>query len=69
MSSHKHHEHLERIKDAIQNSKELSEKEKSTSLKHVEEWLTEDKATGIIYEELIEISSKIKPILSELGLL
>jgi len=69
MSSHKHHEHLEKIKDAIQNSKELSETEKSNSLKHIEEWLKEDKANGIIYEELLKISEKIGPILKEIGLL
>jgi len=69
MSSHKHHEHLEKIKSAIKDSKELSEEEKSNSLQHVEEWLAEDKASGIVYEELINISTKIKPILSELGLI
>ena len=69
MSSHKKHEHLERIKDAIENSKELNEEEKSNTLQHIEEWLAEDKASGIVYEELMEISAKIKPILSELGLL
>ncbi len=69
MSSHKHHEHLERIKDAIRNSKELSEEEKSNTLKHIEEWIAEDKAFGTLYEELISLTSKIEPILAELGLI
>ncbi len=69
MSSHKHHEHLERIKDAVINSKELSEEEKSNTLKHIEEWLAEDKASGLLYEELLNITNKIEPILAELGLI
>lgn len=69
MSSHKHHEHLEKIKDAISNAKELSEEEKSNTLKHIEEWIAEDKATGTIYEELVSITEKVKPILAELGLI
>jgi hypothetical protein len=69
MSTHKNHQHLEKIKDAIAKAHTLSEEEKSASLKRVEEWAREDKATGIIYEELLEISSKIKPILSEIGLI
>ena len=69
MSSHKHHEHLEKIKDAIKNSKELSEEEKSNSLKHIEEWVSEDAASGTLYEELVKITEKLDPILSELGLI
>jgi hypothetical protein len=69
MSSHKNHEHLEKIKDAIQKANHLSEEEKSATLKRVEEWIKEDKADGIFYEELVEISNKIKPILSEIGLI
>ena len=67
MSAHK--EKLEKIKDAIKNSKYLSEEEKSNSLKHIEEWRLEDKAEGLFYEELANISDKIKPILKELGLI
>ncbi len=69
MSSHKHHEHLERIKDAIRNSKELSEEEKSNTLRHIEEWIAEDKAIGTLYEELVKLTEKIEPILAELGLI
>jgi len=69
MSSHKHHEHLEKIKEAIKNSKDLTEEEKSNSLKHIEEWVEEDKATGTLYEELVKLTEKIEPILAELGLI
>ena len=69
MSSHKHHEHLEKIKDAIRNSKDLSEEEKSNTLKHIEEWIAEDRATGTLYEELVKLTEKIEPILAELGLI
>jgi len=69
MSSHKNHEHLEKIKDAVINSKELSEYEKTNTIKHIEEWIAEDKADGILAEELIKIANGIKPILAELGLL
>lgn len=69
MSSHKHHEHLEKIKQAIKNSKELSEEEKSNSLKHIEEWIAEDKAAGTLYEELLKLTEKFEPILAELGLI
>ncbi len=69
MSSHKHHEHLERIKEAIKNSKDLSEEEKSNTLKHIEEWIAEDRATGTLYEELVKLTEKIEPILAELGLI
>ena len=69
MSSHKHHEHLSKIKDAVTNSQELSEDEKTNTIKHIDEWLLEDKAEGTFLEELIELASGIRPILVELGLL
>ena len=69
MSSHKHHEHLEKIKEAIKNSKELSDEEKSNSIKHIEEWIKENKAAGTLYEELIKLTGKLEPILNELGLI
>jgi len=61
--------HLERIKENIDKSNELSEAEKSNSMKHIEEWYAEDKAWGIFLNELSEISPKIKTILADLGLL
>jgi len=69
VSSHKHHEKLTQIKDAVIKSKELSEEEKSNTIKHIEAWIVEDKAEGIIADELLAIASGIRPILKELGLL
>lgn len=69
MSSHKHHEHLERIKDEVVKTQNLSEAEKNETMKRLEEWTTEDKAEGIIFEELLEISKNLRPILAELGLI
>jgi len=69
MSSHKHHEHLERIKDAVAKTDTLNTSEKTETIKRLEEWIAEDKAEGIIYEELIEIANGIKPLLAELGLI
>ena len=61
--------HLEKIKDTIDRSNDLSEEEKSDSVKRIEEWYREDKAWGTFIEELSEISPKIKVLLAELGLL
>ncbi len=61
--------HLERIKENIDKSNELSEEEKSNSMKHIEEWYAEDKAWGTFLNELAEVSPKIKTILADLGLL
>jgi len=69
MSSHKNHEHLNKIKDAVINSKELNEDEKTNTIKHIDEWLLEDKAEGLFIEELLDLTSAVKPILAELGLL
>jgi len=68
MPSHKHHEHLETIKENIAASEVLSESEKSAGVKTVEEWIAEDKAFGLLYEELLKLSSKFDPLLKELGL-
>jgi hypothetical protein len=69
MSSHKNHAHLTKIKDAVTHSKELSESEKTDTIKRIEEWILEDKADGILGKELLEITSNIKPILAEMGLI
>jgi len=68
MSSHKKKEHLEKIKDAIVNAKELSDDQKSQSMKRLEEWAVEDKAFGILLEELLEVSEYFEVLLGELGL-
>jgi len=69
MSTHKDHSHLEKIQDGIKESTLLTEDEKTQTIKHIEEWLLEDKAEGILYTELTELASGIKPILAELGLI
>ena len=69
MSSHKDHSHLEKIKEAVQNSEVLDESEKSQTMQRIDEWILEDKAEGILYEELIALSNGIKPLLAELGLI
>jgi len=61
--------HLERIKENIDKSDELSEEEKSSSFRHIEEWYAEDKAWGTFINELAQISPKIEAILAELGLI
>lgn len=68
MSTHKNHEHMQMIKNAIKDSTHLSDDEKSDTIKHLEEWIVEDKAEGLFYEELITIASGMKEVLSELGL-
>ena len=68
MSSHKHHEHLEKIKSEVTKNSQLTQEEKTETIKRLEEWITEDKAEGIIFEELLEISKNLRPILAELGL-
>jgi len=68
MSSHKHKEHLTKIKDAIVNAKELDKSQKSDSVKRVEEWALEDKAFGTLLEELLEVSEYFETLFAELGL-
>ena len=61
--------HMEKIKDTINQSQELSEEEKSNSMRHIEEWYREDQAWGTFIDKLSEISPKIKVLLAELGLI
>ncbi len=67
--STKNNTHLEKIKEAVHNSDQMSDKEKSSSVKIIEEWAIEDKAMGLLTEQLLNISAGIKPILAELGLI
>jgi len=69
VGTHKNKEHLVKIKDAVVNSQELSEEEKTNTLKHIDEWLVEDKAEGMFLEELVKLASGMRPLLVELGLL
>ncbi|WP_457743930.1 hypothetical protein [Sulfurimonas sp.] len=68
MSAHKHKEHLEKIKDAVSKTEELNENQKSDSVKRIEEWYEEDKAFGLLKEELLEISEYFEVLFAELGL-
>jgi len=61
-------ERVEEIKKAIHSSERLNDNEKSQSVQHLEEWVAEDKAFGILYKELIEMNTAFKEIFSELGL-
>jgi len=67
MMSQTNNTHLEKIKEALHQSDILSEEEKRSSVKIIEEWALEDKAMGLLTEQLLKISAEIKPILSELG--
>jgi len=61
--------HLERIKENIGKSNELTEEEKSDSFKRIEAWYAEDKAWESLMVELSSISPKVKAFLGELGLI
>ncbi len=67
MSTHKKHEHIQKIKSAVKASKDLTKDEKTQSIKHLDEWIEEDKGEGIFYKELVALTAKIEPILAELG--
>jgi hypothetical protein len=69
MPHHKHHEKLEKLKEAIRSSDKLTEEQKSNALAHIEEWYEEDKAFGALIESLIEKFAELEPIFAELGLI
>ena len=58
----------EQLKEAISTSEQLSTEENTQSVKHIEEWITEDRAFGLIYDELVEVNIAFKEIFRELGL-
>jgi len=58
----------EALKNAIDQSAKLSVDEKAQSVKHIEEWITEDRAFGLIFDELIEVNAVFKEIFKDLGL-
>lgn len=62
------HKHIEKIQESIKNTTQLDESQKSDSMKRIEEWVVEDKAFGILQEELIEVSIFFEELFSELGL-
>jgi len=57
----------EKLKEAIATTEKLSEDEKTQSVKHIEEWMTEDRAFGLIYDELVEYNVAFKEIFKDLG--
>ena len=57
-----------KLKEAIDKTDKLNEEEKSQSVKHIEEWMTEDRAFGLIYDELVEYNIAFKEIFKDLGL-
>ncbi len=63
------HKYIEKIKEAVKSSSEISEDEKNLMYRRLEEWRHEDEAMRIIPEKLAEISIAIRPILKEIGLL
>ena len=67
MSSHKNHENLEKIKNAVNEAEHLNENEKSETIQRIDEWIMEDKADGLFYEELVDITQGMKSILKDLG--
>jgi predicted RNA binding protein with dsRBD fold (UPF0201 family) len=66
--SNKKTEVLETIRNHIAQAN-LTEEDKSSSYRHIEEWYAEDKAFGALYEVLAEVSPAVKGLLGELGLI
>ncbi len=67
--SKKNLSHLERIKEAVHNSKKIATKDKTLAVQKIEEWYIEDKGMELLGKQLIRISEEIEPILEEMGLL
>jgi len=63
-----HKKHIQKIKEELPKTKHLNEMEKSNTIKHLEEWIAEDKGEELFFEKLMEISTNIKPFLAEIGL-
>ncbi len=61
--------HLEKIKEAVHHSDNMSDEEKRSSVKIIEEWVIQDKAMGLLTEQLLKVSAGVKPILAKLGLI
>jgi len=58
----------EQLKDAINKTDKLKDSEKADSFKIIEEWIKEDRAFGLIYDELVDYNITFKEIFKELGL-
>ncbi len=57
-----------KLREAIKETDKLTQEEKTQSVKHIEEWITEDRAFGLIFDELVEVNEAFKEIFKELGL-
>jgi len=68
MNSLKNHTDLKKIKDIIHTTSHLDKTQKSNSVKIMQEWLLEDKAFGILREELLKVSLFFEGVFSELGI-
>jgi len=60
--------HIEELKEKISNS-QLSQEEKNSAWRLIEEWYQEDRAWGTFLAELAKISPKIEALLIEMGLI
>ena len=67
--SKKNISHLERIKEAVHNAKDITDEDKALAVKKIEEWYVEDKGMALLGEQLLSITEEITPILEEMGLL
>ena len=67
--SKKNLSHLEKIKEAVQTSKKIADKDKTLAVQKIEEWYVEDKGMELLGEQLMKISEEINPILEEMGLM
>ncbi len=67
MSNKKREEKLQQIKDAINNSNELSEEEKSEAIRLIEEWYAEDRGFEQLVADMEALEAKIADFLRRLG--
>jgi len=67
--SKKNISHLEKIKEAVQNSNKIEDTDKALAVKKIEEWYIEDKGMELLGRQLMGITEEITPILKEMGLL
>ena len=59
---------LKRLEKEVKKTDKLSEEHKEKTLSKIREWYIEDKAEGLLGNELLKITKEIEPILEEIGL-
>ncbi len=59
---------LKRLEKEVKKTDKLSEEHKEETLSKIREWYIEDKAEGLLGNELLKITKEIGPILEEIGL-